>query len=185
MPQLSEAEIQKVEAAKKKTKGKAPAQPSAQPSAVKNTRQKQKAKDSTGGTAPKLPLAKKAKKACLVGRFPRKSTGGKGAGKGKGKGKHPAGHIPESGEKMRRYHPGSKFDTACISNHLSNHTSPAAALREIKRYQKSWDLLIPKLPFQRVVREIAHHGREPGDDALKFQSPAVGALQEAAESFFD
>ena len=30
----------------------------------------------------------------------------------------------------------------------------AKALREIRRYQKSAELLIPKLPFQRVVREI-------------------------------
>jgi histone H3 len=29
------------------------------------------------------------------------------------------------------------------------------ALREIRRYQKSTDLLIKKLPFQRLVREIA------------------------------
>lgn len=30
------------------------------------------------------------------------------------------------------------------------------ALREIRKYQKSTDLLIRKLPFQRMVREIAH-----------------------------
>lgn len=56
----------------------------------------------------------------------------------------------------------------------SNHDSPAViqnttggvkkphrfrpgtvALREIRRYQKSTELLIRKLPFQRLVREIA------------------------------
>ena len=30
------------------------------------------------------------------------------------------------------------------------------ALREIRKYQKSTDLLIRKLPFQRLVRELAH-----------------------------
>lgn len=30
------------------------------------------------------------------------------------------------------------------------------ALREIRKYQKSTELLIRKLPFQRLVREIAH-----------------------------
>ncbi|KAF7502097.1 histone H3 h3.3 [Endocarpon pusillum] len=30
------------------------------------------------------------------------------------------------------------------------------ALREIRRFQRSYELPIPKLPFQRVVREIAH-----------------------------
>ncbi len=29
------------------------------------------------------------------------------------------------------------------------------ALREIRKYQKSTELLIRKLPFQRIVREIA------------------------------
>ena len=29
------------------------------------------------------------------------------------------------------------------------------ALREIRKYQKSTDLLIPKLPFSRLVREVA------------------------------
>jgi histone H3 len=53
------------------------------------------------------------------------------------------------------------------------------ALREIRRYQKSTDLLLRKLPFQRLVREIA---REYKAD-LRFQSSAVLALQEAAEAY--
>ena len=55
------------------------------------------------------------------------------------------------------------------------------ALREIRRYQKSTELLIRKLPFQRVVREIAGVvGRIRG---LRFQSSAIGALQEAVEAY--
>ena len=53
------------------------------------------------------------------------------------------------------------------------------ALREIRRYQKSVDLLIRKAPFQRLVREIA---REFKPD-LRFQTNAVLALQEAAEAY--
>jgi histone H3 len=53
------------------------------------------------------------------------------------------------------------------------------ALREIRRYQKSSDLLIRKLPFQRLVREIAQQYQ----DDLRFQSTAVLALQEAAEAY--
>jgi histone H3/H4 len=53
------------------------------------------------------------------------------------------------------------------------------ALREIKRYQKSYALLIPKLPFMRLVREIAQDFKSD----LKFQSSAMGALQEATEAF--
>ena len=53
------------------------------------------------------------------------------------------------------------------------------ALREIRKYQKSTDLLIRKLPFQRLVREIAHEFKAE----LRFQSSAVLALQEAAEAY--
>uniref|UniRef100_A0A8C5LNG4 Core Histone H2A/H2B/H3 domain-containing protein n=1 Tax=Leptobrachium leishanense TaxID=445787 RepID=A0A8C5LNG4_9ANUR len=54
-----------------------------------------------------------------------------------------------------------------------------AALREIRSYMKSTELLIRKLPFQRLVQEIA---RNLNAD-LRFQSAAVGALQEASEAY--
>ena len=53
------------------------------------------------------------------------------------------------------------------------------ALREIRRYQKSTDLLIKKLPFQRLVREIA----KGFNTKLRFQSTALLALQEASEAY--
>jgi histone H3 len=53
------------------------------------------------------------------------------------------------------------------------------ALREIRRYQKSSELLIRKLPFQRFVREIAQDFRTD----LRFQASALAALQEAAEAY--
>ncbi|KAF9513829.1 hypothetical protein BS47DRAFT_1343831 [Hydnum rufescens UP504] len=53
------------------------------------------------------------------------------------------------------------------------------ALREIRKYQKSTELLIRKLPFQRLVREIAQDFKTD----LRFQSSAVMALQEAAEAY--
>ena len=53
------------------------------------------------------------------------------------------------------------------------------ALREIRKYQKSTDLLIRKLPFQRLVREIAQDFKSD----LRFQSSAVAALQEASEAY--
>jgi histone H3 len=52
------------------------------------------------------------------------------------------------------------------------------ALREIRRFQKSTDLLIRKLPFQRLVREIAQDFKND----LRFQSQAIMCLQEAAEA---
>ena len=53
------------------------------------------------------------------------------------------------------------------------------ALREIRRYQKSTELLIRKLPFNRLVREIAQDFKTD----LCFQPQAVGALQEASEAY--
>ena len=55
------------------------------------------------------------------------------------------------------------------------------ALREIRKYQKSTELLIRKIPFQRLVREIAQDFDKYGD--LRFQSTAILALQEAAEAY--
>ena len=53
------------------------------------------------------------------------------------------------------------------------------ALREIRRYQKGYELLIRKVPFQRLVREVAQNIKSD----LRFQSTALLALQEASESF--
>lgn len=68
---------------------------------------------------------------------------------------------PDVKRKRYRYRPGT------------------VALREIRKYQRSTKLLIPKLAFQRVVREIAENSRPD----LKFQASALMALQEAAESY--
>ena len=64
--------------------------------------------------------------------------------------------------KVHRYRPGT------------------VALREIHQYQKSTELLIRKLPFQRLVREIAHN---LGKMNMRFQSGAIMALQEASEAY--
>ena len=53
------------------------------------------------------------------------------------------------------------------------------ALREIRKYQKSTELLIRKLPFQRLVREIAQDFKND----LRFQQTAIIALQEATEAY--
>ena len=94
----------------------------------------------------------------------RKSTGGKAPRKQLAT-KAARKSAPASGgvKKPHRYRPGT------------------IALREIRKYQKSTELLIRKLPFQRLVREIAQDFRPDGD--LRFQSTAILALQEAAEAY--
>lgn len=80
-------------------------------------------------------------------------------------GKAPKKRLPGTPvtPKQRRFRPGTR------------------ALMEIRRYQKSSDLLIPKMPFSRVIREIAQ--TMGGTKGLRFQSVAIMALQEAAEAF--
>ncbi|GAA5826187.1 hypothetical protein JCM5353_003839 [Sporobolomyces roseus] len=57
------------------------------------------------------------------------------------------------------------------------------ALREIRRYQKSTELLMRKLPFQRLVREIAESQVIGKDGKWRWQRAALQCLQEAAEHY--
>ncbi|WVQ66473.1 histone H3 [Kwoniella botswanensis] len=93
------------------------------------------------------------------GKAPRKQLATKAARKSTSK---TQGAVTSGGvKKPHRYRPGT------------------VALREIRRYQKSTELLIRKLPFQRLVREIAQDFKTD----LRFQSSAVLALQEASEAY--
>ncbi|KAH9304742.1 hypothetical protein KI387_009146, partial [Taxus chinensis] len=53
------------------------------------------------------------------------------------------------------------------------------ALREIRKYQKSTKILIRKLSFQCLVREITQDFKT----GLRFQSSVVTALQEVTEAY--
>mmetsp|Transcript_106980 Transcript_106980/g.271583 ORF Transcript_106980/g.271583 Transcript_106980/m.271583 type:complete len:156 (-) Transcript_106980:255-722(-) len=79
-------------------------------------------------------------------------------------GKAPRKHMPVADaeiKKTHRYKPGT------------------IALREIRKYQKSTELLLRKLPFQRLVRELCQEMKAD----MRFQTQAVLALQEAAEAY--
>ena len=54
------------------------------------------------------------------------------------------------------------------------------ALREIRRYQKSTELLIRKLPFQQFVQEIA---QDFSKGEWRFTADAITALQEVTEAY--
>ncbi|KAH8025998.1 hypothetical protein MRX96_012984 [Rhipicephalus microplus] len=92
----------------------------------------------------------------------RKSTGGK------------APRKQLSAKLMRKIMPSS---TAVKKAH--RFRPGTVALREIRRYQKSTELLIRKLPFQRLVREISQDMLHN----LRFQYSALLALQEATEAY--
>ena len=53
------------------------------------------------------------------------------------------------------------------------------ALHQIRHYQKSMELLLKKMPFQRLVREIPQDLKTE----LRFQSGTIMALQEAGEAY--
>ena len=57
-----------------------------------------------------------------------------------------------------------------------------AALQQIQKYQKSYDLLLRKAPFARTVREICGDVSTRGAE-MRWQSTAIEALQEASEAF--
>jgi histone H3 len=79
---------------------------------------------------------------------------------GQAEGLDPRTGLPRN-KKPRRFRPGT------------------IALREIRKYQRNTELLIRKLPFQRLVREIANDFKTD----LMFQSQAILALQEASEAY--
>lgn len=100
---------------------------------------------------------KQIAKKSIGGKAPRKALAQKAARKAA-----PAsGGAKEDIRKPHRFRPGT------------------VALREIRRYQKSTDMLIKKLPFQRLVREIAQDFKND----LRFQASAILALQEASEAY--
>nr|6QLD_a Chain a, Histone H3-like centromeric protein CSE4 [Saccharomyces cerevisiae S288C] len=56
------------------------------------------------------------------------------------------------------------------------------ALYEIRKYQRSTDLLISKIPFARLVKEVTDEFTTKDQD-LRWQSMAIMALQEASEAY--
>ena len=107
---------------------------------------------------------------------------------------HPAGKIPSKsigGKKMPVGGKRARHQPVGIGKPVTKPKKPhrfrpgTVALREIRKYQKSTELLMRKLPFQRLVREVANDlaagTRFP--EGPRWQSQAVVALQEAAEAY--
>ena len=104
-------------------------------------------------SAPRIRLPSPRPALPLIRRAPRKGLATKAARK----------NAPATGgvKKPHRYRPGT------------------VALREIRRFQQSTELLIRKVPFQRLVREITQEFKND----LRFQSTAMLALQESSEAY--
>ena len=75
------------------------------------------------------------------------------------------GAVPAAPVRKRRYRPGTR------------------ALKEIRQYQRSSELLLRKLPFCRLVRQLCQdHFARPGE-VYRWQGAALEALQHAAEDY--
>ncbi|XP_073144683.1 histone H3-like centromeric protein CENH3 [Henckelia pumila] len=96
----------------------------------------------------------------------------------------PAGGTPTSTHQRssRTRSPGSAQTTAGAGHAQKKRRNRpgTVALREIRKYQKSWNLLMPAAPFIRIVREITSF-YAPG--ISRWQAEALVALQEAAEDY--
>ena len=100
--------------------------------------------------------------------FPQKRTG--------------AGLVPRPGGKAPRSTTDDTKKIPMKKKPMKKRWRPGTlALRNIKKYQRSTELLIRKRPFQRLVREITQELRSTID--TRFQSTALEALQEAAEAY--
>ncbi|KAK3676365.1 centromeric DNA-binding histone H3-like protein cse4 [Recurvomyces mirabilis] len=92
-------------------------------------------------------------------------SGGRNSLGGKAPRRSGASTAVSPGRKKPRYKPGT------------------VALREIRKYQRSTELLMAKLPFSRLVREISLNMAPVSSEVTRWQSQAIQALQEAAEAF--
>jgi histone H3 len=122
-------------------------------------RTKQTARKSTGGKAPRKQLATKA-----------------------------ARKSPSKSMKGRHFQRNEKGQRITKDGKVIKSLPGTAALREIRRYQKMTELLIPFAPFRRLINEIGNDNRGlmsggPHGPGPRFQRSAILALQEAAEAY--
>lgn len=107
----------------------------------------------------------------------RQATGGKATG-----GKATGGKAPRTPVAAKAAKKTSALLRAQKGNRKPHRYRPGTvALREIRRYQKNTENLIRKLPFQRLVREIAQKQNRTKD--YRFQPAAIAAMHEASEAY--
>jgi len=116
-------------------------------------RKSQQPRPSIGGKIPRSKSISASSKSETVKRKQRSTTASE-----------TAGATEKAARKPHRFKPGT------------------VALREIRKYQKSTELLIRKLPFQRLVRERMQQLAHSNID-FRYQANAMAALQEAAEAY--
>ncbi|GHJ84132.1 hypothetical protein NliqN6_0534 [Naganishia liquefaciens] len=112
----------------------------------------------------------------------RKSTGGKVPKKAFAPGNANDPARTGAGGSKRTVGAAAAAAAAAGEGRKHRYRPGTVALREIRKYQKSTDLLLAKLPFSRVVREVTYE-LAPYAHNLRWQSSALLALQEATEAY--
>lgn len=86
--------------------------------------------------------------------------------------------------------PGSAGDSPTASASVARkkkgfrYRRNTIALRDIRRLQKTTELLIPRRPFQRLVRDVSQQiWNQFGHSELRFQTASLSALHEASKSY--
>ncbi|PSN51104.1 histone H3-like centromeric protein hH3v [Blattella germanica] len=95
-----------------------------------------------------------------------------------------SGHKKRKSQKNKRKSSSASKTTTDEINFTKRRYRPGTrALMEIRRYQKTTKLLIPRLPFSRVVKEIISYIVPPHLSDFRVQFAALEAIQEAAEMY--
>lgn len=100
--------------------------------------------------------------------------------------KRTGGAVPQAPKKTLAgkglYHSSAPSGPGVLRPH--RYRPGTVALREIRQYQKSTELLIRKLPFQRLVRELMDKMQSPLHvPVTRVSGSAMLALQEMSEAY--
>ena len=126
---------------------------------------------SVGGKAPRPTVGGKAPRPTIGGKVPRKQVVPPKKKSRPGSGS--LNYVPTCRDFREAQEAG---DTVTAAN---RYRPGCLALQEIRHYQICTNLLIRKLPFQRLIRELAQKFKVD----VRFRSSALMALQEAAEAY--
>ncbi|KAL7157801.1 hypothetical protein ABFS83_02G101300 [Erythranthe nasuta] len=103
------------------------------------------------------------------------------ARKGSRKRVNPSTSTPQPQSNLRRSPRTIATPTKSDGKKVQRRRKPGTvALREIRKYQKTCNLLIPAAPFIRTVREISFHY---APSIARWQAEALVVIQEAAEDY--
>ncbi|RZC91352.1 hypothetical protein C5167_027414 [Papaver somniferum] len=94
--------------------------------------------------------------------------------------KHFAQRYTPGGRQQLPPPPASSSSDAGGKKRSYRHKPGTKALQEIRKLQKSIDLLLPRAPFVRIVKEITDNFSK---EVNRWQAEALTALQEATEAF--